>query len=192
MQSKESTSLRFRSADDFLTWLAANHSTSPGLWIRIAKKGSGIQSITHPEALDIALCYGWIDAIRKADDETYFLQRFTPRTKRSIWSKINRGKIATLIADGRMHPAGLAEVERAKKDGRWEAAYDSIKSMSVPDDLQKFLDKHARARKFFESLTSQNRYAILFRLHTAKKPETRAKRFAQFTEMLKKGKTIYP
>ena len=181
----------FRSGAAFLTWLEKNHSTSPGIWLRFAKKASGVKSITYPEALDIALCHGWIDGLRKREDDTYFLQRFTPRTKRSIWSKINRGKVATLIADGRMHPAGLAEVERAKADGRWEAAYDSFKNAPVPDDLRAFLDENAKAKKFFESLSSQNRYAILFRLHTAKKPETRAKRFAQFTEMLKKGEKIH-
>jgi uncharacterized protein YdeI (YjbR/CyaY-like superfamily) len=183
---------RFATAEAFHTWLAKNHSSSPGLWIQFAKKASGVRSVTYAEALDIALCYGWIDGQRRAHDETYFLQRFTPRTKRSIWSKINRGKVADLIAAGRMQPAGHAEVERAKKDGRWESAYASVKDAPVPDDLMKFLDKHPRAKKFFESLTSQNRYAIFFRLHTAKRPETRAKRLAQFTEMLKKGEKIYP
>jgi uncharacterized protein YdeI (YjbR/CyaY-like superfamily) len=185
-------SRRFASADAFHTWLAKNHATSRGLWIQFAKKASGVKSVTYPEALDIALCYGWIDGQRRAHDETYFLQRFTPRTKRSIWSTINRGKVADLIVAGRMQPAGHAEVERAKKDGRWESAYASVKDAPVPDDLMKFLDKHPRAKKFFESLTSQNRYAIFFRLHTAKRPETRAKRLAQFTEMLKKGEKIYP
>ena len=183
---------RFVTAAAFHTWLAKNHASSPGLWIQFAKKASGVKSVTYPEALDIALCYGWIDGQRRAHDETYFLQRFTPRTKRSIWSKINRGKVADLVAAGRMQPAGHAEVERAKADGRWESAYDSVRDSKPPDDLQKFLDKHPRAKKFFESLTSQNRFAISFRLHSAKKPETRAKRFAQFTEMLKKGEKIYP
>ena len=185
-------SRRFVTADAFHTWLARNHSTSRGIWLRIAKKSSGIKTVTHPEALDLALCYGWIDGQRKALDETYFLQLFTPRTKRSVWSKINRGKVADLIAAGRMQPAGHAEIERAKADGRWESAYDSVRNATVPDDLQKFLDKNPRAKKFFESLTSQNRYAILWRLMTAKRPETRAKRFAQFTEMLRKGEKLYP
>ena len=183
---------KFDSPAAFLAWLATNHATSPGLWLRIAKKASGVTSVTYAEALDIALCYGWIDGQRKAEDETYFVQRFTPRTKRSIWSKVNREKVAALVADGRMQPPGLAEVERAKRDGRWESAYDSVRNAKVPDDLQRFLDTHVRARTFFESLTSQNRYAIIFRLHTAKKPETRAKRFALFTGMLKKGEKIYP
>ena len=182
---------RFTTADAFHTWLAKNHSTSRGLWLRIAKKASGVKSVTYAEALDIALCYGWIDGQRKALDETYFLQLFTPRTKRSVWSKINRGKVADLIAAERMQPAGHAEIERAKADGRWESAYDSVKNATVPDDLQKFFDKNPRAKTFFESLTSQNRYAILWRLMTAKRPETRAKRFAQFTEMLKKGEKIH-
>lgn len=191
MKTRDDTKA-FRSADAFQTWLAKHHAASPGLWIRFAKKASGVKSITYPEALDIALCYGWIDGLRKREDDTYFLQRFTPRTKRSIWSKINRGKVATLIENGRMQAAGLAEVARARADGRWESAYDSVKNATVPDDLQRFLDANPRARKFFESLSSQNRYAILFRLGTAKRPETRAKRFAQFTEMLQKGKTLYP
>ena len=185
-------SRRFTSADAFHTWLAKNHATSPGIWIRIAKKSSGVRTVTHPEALDIALCYGWIDGKRKALDETYFLQLFTPRTKRSVWSKINRGKVTDLIAAGRMQPAGHAEIERAKADGRWESAYDSVRNATVPDDLRKFLDRKPRAKKFFESLSSQNRYAILWRLMTAKRPETRAKRFAQFTAMLEKGEKIYP
>ena len=185
-------SRRFASADAFHTWLVKNHSSSRGLWLRIAKKSSGVKTVTHPEALDIALCYGWIDGQRRALDETYFLQLFTPRTKRSVWSKINRGKVADLIAAGRMQPAGHGEIERAKADGRWESAYDSVKNATVPDDLQKFLEKNPRAKTFFESLSSQNRYAILWRLMTAKRPETRAKRFAQFTEMLKRGEKIYP
>ena len=182
---------RFATAAAFAAWLAKNHAASRGLWLRIAKKASGIKTVTHPEALDIALCYGWIDGKRKALDDTYFLQLFTPRTKRSVWSKINRGKIADLIVAGRMHAAGHAEVERAKQDGRWESAYDSVRNAIVPDDLQKFLDKNPRAKKFFESLTSQNRYAILWRLMTARRPETRAKRFAQFTAMLRRGEKIY-
>jgi uncharacterized protein YdeI (YjbR/CyaY-like superfamily) len=147
--------------------------------------------VTYAEALEEALRYGWIDGQARRIDNEFYVQRFTPRTKRSIWSKINRGKVATLTADGRMHPAGLAEVERAKADGRWEAAYDSVRDAPVPDDLRAFLEKNAKAKKFFESLSSQNRYGILFRLHTAKKPETRAKRFAQFTEMLKKGEKLH-
>jgi uncharacterized protein YdeI (YjbR/CyaY-like superfamily) len=182
---------RFASAAAWERWLAKNHATSPGLWIRIAKKSSGVKSVAYPEVLDVALCYGWIDGMRKAEDETFFLQRFTPRTKRSIWSKINREKVAGLASAGRMQAAGLAEVARAKADGRWETAYDSVRNAVVPDDLQRFLDENVRARRFFESLTSQNRYAILFRLATAKRPETRAKRFAQFTGMLKRGEKIY-
>lgn len=192
MPKKADKTKLFRSADAFQSWLAKNHVASPGLWIRFAKKASGVKSMTYPEALDIALCYGWIDGLRKREDDTYFLQRFTPRAKRSIWSKINREKVAGLIASGRMQPAGHAEVERAKADGRWESAYDSIRNATVPDDLQQFLDGNPRAKKFFESLTSQNRYAILFRLGTAKRPETRAKRFAQFTEMLQKGEKLHP
>ncbi len=172
-------------------WLAKHHATSSGIWIRIAKKASGIPSVSHPEALDIALCYGWIDSQRKGYDAKTFIQKFTPRGARSIWSKINRAKVLALIENGRMKPAGIAEMERAQKDGRWELAYESQARITVPPDLQAALDKKPRAAKFFATLKGQNRYAILFRIHTAKKPETRAKRIAEFVAMLGRNETIY-
>ena len=173
-------------------WLDQHHADSPGVWIQIAKKASGIESVTYAEALDVALCYGWIDGQSKKYDESSWIQKFTPRSPRSIWSKVNQEKVAALIASGKMQPAGLAEIERAKQDGRWEAAYDSPSRATVPDDLQAELDNHPQASAFFATLNSQNRYAILFRIQTAKKPETRARRIQQFIEMLEKGEKIYP
>jgi uncharacterized protein YdeI (YjbR/CyaY-like superfamily) len=173
-------------------WLKGNHTTSSGVWIRMTKKGSAVPSVRYPEVLDTALCYGWIDGRREAEGETTFLQRFCPRTKRSIWSQINRQKAIDLIAAGRMAPAGLAEVERAKADGRWDAAYQAQSTATVPPDLEAALAKNARAKAFFATLNGQNRFAILFRVATAKKAETRAKHIAKFVAMLAKGETIYP
>lgn len=173
-------------------WLKRHHATAAGVWIRMAKKASGLASIDHPEALEVALCYGWIDGQRKSEDAQYFLQRFTPRTARSIWSKINRDKVLKLIDDGRMQPAGLAEIERARADGRWDAAYDAQSVATVPPDLQAALDANRKAKAFFATLDSRNRFAILFRTQGAKKPETRARRIAQFVEMLAKGEKVYP
>jgi uncharacterized protein YdeI (YjbR/CyaY-like superfamily) len=159
--------------------------------MEIAKKGTGVESVTHAEALEVAICFGWIDGQRKALDETYFLQRFTPRRPRSKWSKINRAKATELIERGEMRPAGLEEVERAKADGRWDAAYDSHSTATVPPDLQQALDANPKAKEFFATLNSQNRYAILYRVGDAKRPETRARRIAQFVEMLAKGETLH-
>jgi uncharacterized protein YdeI (YjbR/CyaY-like superfamily) len=184
--------MSFTSPAEWEEWLDDHHAVSDGVWIRMAKKDSGIESVTHPEALEIALCFGWIDSRREALDERYFLQRYTPRRPRSRWSRINRDKVERLIADGRMRPAGLAEVERAKADGRWDAAYAGQRSAAVPDDLQRELDARPAAREFFAGLSSQNRYAILYRLHDAKKPETRARRLAKFVAMLEASETIYP
>ena len=184
--------LAFPSADDWDAWLAENHAASDGLWIRIAKKASGIPTVAYPEVLEVAISHGWIDGQRRALDDTWFLQKFTPRRARSRWSKINREKAVALIEAGRMKPAGLLEVERAKADGRWDAAYESPRNISVPPDLQAELDADPRARKFFESLDSQNRYAILYRLQDAKRPETRARRLAQFVAMLKEGRKLHP
>jgi uncharacterized protein YdeI (YjbR/CyaY-like superfamily) len=183
--------LSFASPEEWETWLEANHATSDGVWIRIAKKGSGIDSVRYPEVLDSALCFGWIDARREALDETHFLQRFTPRRARSRWSRINRDKAQRLIAGKRMRPAGLAEVERAKADGRWAAAYEGQRTSTVPDDLQRELDARPQAAEFFAQLSSQNRYAILYRLQDAKKPETRALRLQRFVAMLEAGETLH-
>jgi uncharacterized protein YdeI (YjbR/CyaY-like superfamily) len=182
----------FASAADWERWLEDNHASADGVWIKMAKKDSGIDSVRYPEVLDVALCFGWIDARREALDERYYLQRFTPRRARSKWSRINRDKVQRLIAEGRMRAAGHGEIERAKADGRWEAAYDGQKVIAVPDDLQRELDARPDAKAFFARLTSQNRYAILYRLQDAKRPETRARRLAKFVAMLEAGETIHP
>ena len=191
MPSSEPT-MHFSSAAEWERWLARNHSSADGLWVKIAKKGTGIDSVRYPQVLDIALCFGWIDARREALDDRFFLQRFTRRRPRSRWSKINRDKVEVLIAAGRMRPAGLAEVEKARADGRWDAAYDGQRSIAVPEDLQRELDRRPQAAAFFDTLTSQNRYAILYRLQDAKRPETRARRLAKFVEMLEAGETLHP
>jgi uncharacterized protein YdeI (YjbR/CyaY-like superfamily) len=183
--------LAFPSPADWHAWLAENHAESPGLWVKIAKKGTGIDSVHYPDVLESALCFGWIDGHRRALDEQWFLQRFTPRRARSRWSQINRDTAERLMAEGRMQPAGRAEVQRAKDDGRWDAAYAGQKSMGIPDDLQRELDTRPAAAEFFAGLSSQNRYAILYRLHDAKKPETRARRLATFVAMLESGETLH-
>jgi uncharacterized protein YdeI (YjbR/CyaY-like superfamily) len=182
----------FKTPADWATWLAKNHLKSPGLWLRLAKKDSGLKSITYAEALEAALCYGWIDGQKKSYDERTWLQKFTPRGPRSIWSQINRDKALALIASGQMQPAGLAAVERARANGQWAAAYTSQKTITVPDDLQAALDASPKAKAFFAGLNSANRYAILFGLHTAKKPETRARRLEKFMNMLERGDKLYP
>jgi uncharacterized protein YdeI (YjbR/CyaY-like superfamily) len=183
---------KFASVASFDAWLSRNHATAEGVRIQIAKKSSGIRSISYAEALDVALCYGWIDGQSKSIDDQWYWQRFTPRRSRSLWSKRNRDIVARLIAEGRMRPAGQAEIDRAKADGRWDAAYDSPANAQVPADLAAALEKSKKARTFFESLDSQNRYAILHRLMTANKPETRARRLATFVQMLREGRRLYP
>jgi uncharacterized protein YdeI (YjbR/CyaY-like superfamily) len=182
--------IAFETPRAFADWLAKNHATS-GVWIKFAKAASGIPSVRYAEALEAALCWGWIDGQSQSLDKTWYLQKFTPRAKRSIWSKINCARATALIEAGKMKPAGLAEVERAKQDGRWERAYDSPSRATVPDDLAVALAKNARAKAFFESLDSRNRYAILHRTQTAKKPETRARRIAEFVKMLARREKIH-
>jgi len=184
--------LCFESADAWDAWLADHHASSPGLWLKIAKKGSAGRSISYSEALDVALCHGWIDGQKGRHDTDYWRQRFTPRKPGGNWSKINTERAAALIASGRMRPAGLREVERAQADGRWEQAYESQSRVTVPDDLARALAANERARAFFATLDSANRYAILYRIGTAKKPETRAKRIDTFVAMLSEHKKIHP
>ena len=189
--SSEKPTLFFTGKSAWSRWLASNHAKSSGVWLRFAKKASGVKSLTYAEALDSALCYGWIDGQAKSDGDDHYLQKFTPRGKRSIWSKRNRDKALALITSGRMRRSGLAEVERAKKDGRWEAAYDSPRNAIVPDDLQAALEENPTASEFFAALDKQNRYAVLFRVHTAKKPETRAKRIREFVAMLARNEKVH-
>jgi uncharacterized protein YdeI (YjbR/CyaY-like superfamily) len=184
--------LTFASAAEWEAWLEANHESAGGVWIKVAKKGTGIPSVTLAEALDLALCFGWIDGRRERLDDEYFLQRYTPRRARSRWSKINVEKVERLTREGRMRPAGHAEVERAKADGRWEAAYASPKRIGVPDDLERELAKRPAAREFFDGLNSRNRYAILYRLEEAKRPETRRRRLEKFVAMLEAQEKPHP
>jgi uncharacterized protein YdeI (YjbR/CyaY-like superfamily) len=184
--------LPFATSADFERWLAKHHDKAPVVWIKYAKKGSGEPSLTWTEAVDVALCYGWIDGQSKSLDERYYIQRFTPRGAASKWSKINRDRVARLIKDGRMRPAGLAEVDRAKADGRWDAAYDSPKTAAVPDDLARALQQNPTAKAAFAKLDATNRYAILHRLQTTKQPLTRARKIKTFVTMLEASKTLYP
>jgi uncharacterized protein YdeI (YjbR/CyaY-like superfamily) len=182
----------FPSPEAWEGWLEENHASCEGVRIKMAKKAVEIDSVRFPEVLESALCFGWIDGRREALDERHFLQRFTPRRRRSRWSRINRETAERLIADRRMRPAGLAEVERARADGRWDTAYEGQRRSTVPPDLQRELDARPRAGAFFAGLGSQNRYAIIYRLHDAKRPETRARRLAKFVAMLEAGETIHP
>jgi uncharacterized protein YdeI (YjbR/CyaY-like superfamily) len=174
------------------TWLDAHHGTSPGVWLKLIKKGSTRSGPTYAEAVEIGLCFGWIDGQGNRYDDDHWLQRFTPRTRRSRWSKINRDKAVGLIESGKMRAAGLAQVERARADGRWDAAYDAPSSATVPDDLRQALAKNPRAEAFFASLDSGNRYAVVYRIQDAKKPETRARRIEKYVAMLGEGQRIHP
>ncbi len=183
--------LSFKAPAEFEQWLSVNHTSSKGIWLRFYKKGSGVETLTYLEALHEALCYGWIDGQANKYDEHSWLQKFTPRGPRSIWSKRNTGFVEKLESLGKMKPAGRAEVEKAKADGRWEKAYDSPANMTVPDDFMKKLSKNKKALAFFESLNKTNKFAINFRLQTAKKPETREKRMKEILEMLANGKKFH-
>jgi uncharacterized protein YdeI (YjbR/CyaY-like superfamily) len=183
--------IAFASPDDWAEWLTEHHDADEGVWLKLAKKGSGIASVTQAEAVEVALCFGWIDGQAKPVDDDYWLQRFTPRRARSRWSKINRDRATALIERGEMRPAGLREVERAKADGRWDAAYASPSTATVPDDLQAALDADDEARAFFATLDSANRYAILYRVQDAKKPETRARRIEKYVAMLREHRKIH-
>ena len=182
----------FATARAFETWLSRSHGKAEGIWLVIAKKGSGIRSVTYAEAVEVALCYGWIDGQAKRLDDERYVQKFTPRRERSPWSQINRGRALSLIDEGRMQEPGVREIERAKADGRWDAAYASPRAATVPDDLATALRRNKKAKAAFEALDSRNRFAILYRVNDAKKPETRARRIAQFVEMLSEGRKPYP
>jgi uncharacterized protein YdeI (YjbR/CyaY-like superfamily) len=172
-------------------WLARHHARAAGLWVKIAKKGSGHPSVTYAQFLDEALCVGWIDGQKRSYDTEWFLQRFTPRTRRSPWSQTNREHVARLTAEGRMHPAGVAAVDAAKADGRWDAAYAPASTIEVPPDLQAALDAEPAAKGFFATLSGANRYAVLYRIGSVKKPETRARKIEQYVAMLARGETLH-
>ena len=182
----------FESKREWALWLKKEHGQSQGLWLRLAKKKSKLNSVTYAEALEVALCYGWIDGQKRPESEEAWLQRFLPRSGKSIWSKINRAKALELIANGEMKPAGMEAIENAKKNGRWETAYDSPSTATVPDDFQVALDAHPRALAFFHSLNRANRYAVLWRIQTVKKAETRARKIEYFIGMLERGEKVHP
>jgi uncharacterized protein YdeI (YjbR/CyaY-like superfamily) len=184
--------LPFPSRDSWAAWLEEHHGDERGVWMKVAKKSSGIASISQPEALDVALCFGWIDGQRKALDDDWYLQRYTPRRARSRWSARNRARALELVEAGEMREPGHAEIERAQADGRWEAAYDSPGTIEVPHDLREALDAEPKAAALFAELDSQNRYAILYRVHDAKRADTRARRIAEFVAMLARGETPHP
>ena len=183
----------FERQQDWLAWLNEHHATSPGVWLQLAKKRrADASSVSYEEAIEIALCFGWIDGQKKSHSEQFWLQKFTRRSDQSIWSKINKAKALALIEAGAMTPAGLAAIERAKSDGRWDAAYDSSSRATVPADFQAELDRNPRAKDFFETLDSRNRYAVLFRIQTVKKAETRARKISQFVLMLARHEKVHP
>ena len=182
----------FKSKVDWAAWLEKNHDKSAGLSLRLAKKDSGLRSVSYKEALDVALCHGWIDGQKRPKDEKTWLQRFAPRSDRSLWSKINREKALGLVASGEMKAAGLEAIENAKKNGRWRAAYDSPSGATVPRDFQAALDGNARAKAFFEKLDRANRYAVLWRIQTVKRAETRARKIREFLGMLERGEKLHP
>lgn len=184
--------LLFKNAQVFEAWLKENHALCDGLWLQIAKKGADEPSVSYAEAVEIALCWGWIDGQKKAFDAQHFLQRFTPRRARSIWSKINVEKVAQLIEAGRMQAPGHAQIEAAKADGRWDRAYDGARTATAPQDLLAALQAEPKAQAFFATINAANRYAVLWRIQTAVKPETRAKRIAQLVQMLARGETLHP
>ena len=182
----------FRAKQDWAAWLEKNHAANGGLWLRLAKKDSGLRSVSYKDALEVALCYGWIDGQKRPESEEAWLQRFTARSSKSVWSKINREKALALIASGEMKAAGLEAVENAKKNGRWDAAYDPPSAAAVPEDLQAALQANPRAAAFFKTLDRANRYAVLWRIQTVKRAETRARKIAQFVAMLEREEKLHP
>jgi uncharacterized protein YdeI (YjbR/CyaY-like superfamily) len=182
----------FKSRVDWAAWLEKNHQKSEGQWLRLAKKDSDLRSVSYKEALDVALCYGWIDGQKRPESEQAWLQKFVPRSSRSIWSKLNREKVLALIASGEVKAAGLEAIENAKKNGRWDAAYDSPSGATVPVDFRAALDANPSAAEFFKTLNKANRYAILWRIQTVKKAETRAKKIEHFIGMLERKEKLHP
>jgi uncharacterized protein YdeI (YjbR/CyaY-like superfamily) len=192
MPTDDLPTIAFASRADWAEWLETNHERADGVWVKFAKKGSGIDTVSYAEAVEAALCFGWIDGLAKSIDEHWYRQRFTPRRARSKWSQINRARAEALVESGAMRSAGLREIERAKADGRWEAAYPSPSKIEVPDDLRAALDANPAAAQFFEQLDATNRYAVLYRVLDAKRPDTRARRIEQFVAMLARGEKIHP
>ncbi|CAH1194253.1 hypothetical protein PAECIP111892_01508 [Paenibacillus auburnensis] len=191
-KNNEKPLMFFGEQQSFENWLENNHDTSPGIRLQIAKKNSGVVSVSYDEALESALCYGWIDSQKEKFDEKTWVQRFTPRGDKSIWSKVNKEKAELLIKNGRMQLSGFKAIEAAKKNGQWDKAYESQSIASMPEDFAIELERNLKAKAFYDTLDRQNKYAFLFRIHNAKKQETRAKRIQQFIMMLEKGEKIYP
>ncbi|KQU73439.1 MULTISPECIES: YdeI family protein [unclassified Rhizobacter] len=191
-ETPEGSARRFATVRGWETWLAKHHADADGVWLLISRPGAEKGSVSYAEALEVALCHGWIDGHKKGLDEHHWLQRFTPRRARSLWSKVNREKVAALTAQGRMQPAGQREIDRAKDDGRWDQAYDSMRTITVPPDLQAAFDAQPVAAAFFKTLNSTNRYAVLWRVQTAKKPETRERRIATLVAMLARHEKLHP
>lgn len=188
----ERTTEQFAGPEEFRAWMRDHHDASAGIWLKLAKKGSGLTTTTYDEALEVALAFGWIDGQKRPGDETYWLQGFTRRRPRSPWSRRNRDKAEALIEAGAMEPSGLAEVERARADGRWERAYEGQRTAEPPPDLLEALERHPAAKAFFATLNGVNRYAILYRIQDAKRPETRARRIAKFVDMLERSEKLHP
>lgn len=186
------TALTLATQEEWEAWLHTHGESSKGVWLRLAKKSSGHTTLSYAQALDSALCFGWIDGQKRAESDQFWLQRFSPRTATSIWSKINTEKAEALVKAGRMRPPGLRQIQLARQDGRWQKAYVSASKATVPPDLQAALNENQKAQAFFDTLNSQNRYAILFRIQNVKKAETRAKKIAQFVDMLAKGEKLHP
>ena len=184
--------LLFESPREWESWLDAHYAQPRGVWLKLAKKGAPVPSVSYADALDAALCYGWIDAQKKSYDSTFWLQKFTPRRSRSVWSRVNTDNVMRLIEAGKMTPAGQREVDAARRDGRWDAAYEPQSNLTLPDDFQAELDRHPQAKEFFDTLNKVNRYAIHHRIATAKKPETRQARIDKFIAMLARGEKLYP
>ena len=182
----------FESQRDWARWLQENHGKSPGVWLQLAKKDMDLDSVSYAEAVETALCFGWIDGQKKAHSEQYWLQKFTLRSDKSVWSKINIAKALALIKAGKMKSAGLNQIERAKRDGRWKAAYNSASKSVVPSDFQSALDGNSRAKQFFRTLDGRNRYAVVFRIQTAKTAATRAKQISKFVQMLERHEKVHP
>jgi len=191
MKKAEYATMKFPTLRAWEKWLAVEHDTTPGVWMKFAKKGTGVTPVTFDEALEVALCYGWIDGQGKRYDEVYYLNKFTPRGRKSTWSKINCEKVTRFIEEGKMKPSGLAAIESAKTDCRWDLAYDSPKNMVAPEDFLQALTKNKMAHEFYKTLNKTNTYAIFWRLQTAKKPETRERRMKVILEMLEKGEKFY-
>ncbi|HEU5436893.1 MAG TPA: YdeI/OmpD-associated family protein [Telluria sp.] len=184
--------LLFPSQAAFAEWLAASHRSSDGVWLKHSKKGAPEASVSYQEALEVALCFGWIDGQKRSLDAHHYLQRWTPRRARSLWSKVNRDKVLRYIDEGKMQPAGQLEIDKARADGRWDAAYDSSSTATVPGDLLAAFERHPGSAAFFAALNAQNRYAVLFRVQTAKKAETRAKKVEEYAAMLARGEMLHP